>query len=66
MSSQWPIAGGLLVARLYVLAGMEAIKRETIFHQQIWFVNLHLTFIQCWFMYIHVVDVNKDIFFSAF
>ena len=36
-----------------------------------WFVNLHLTFIfivvyRCCYMYIHVVDVNKDWIFFLF
>ena len=42
------------------------LKRRQYF-VSIWFVNLHLTFIFSCFMYIHVVDVNKDrfSFFSA-
>ena len=31
-----------------------------------WFVNLHLTFIFIGYMYIHVVDVNKDWIFFLF
>ena len=35
------------------------LKRRQYFVSK-WFVNLHLTFIFSCYMYIHVVDVNKD------
>ena len=49
------------MARRCVLAGWRpydsrAIKKETIFRQYIWFVNLHLTFI-----FIVVIDVGTCI-----
>ena len=40
------------------------LKRRQYFVSK-WFVNLHLTFICC-YMYIHVVDVNKDRIFFLF
>ena len=74
MPSQWPIAGGPLMARRCVLAEMETLmtlgrlKIRQYFVSK-WFVNLHLTFIFIVVMYIHLVDVNIQVgfsFFSAF
>ena len=50
MPSQWPIAGGPLMAQRCVLAGMDTlyirmIKKRRQYFVSKWFVNLNLTFI---------------------